>query len=160
VFASDRAGMLLSLLCVSHCAATPFVLAYLPMLGLTWLADERIHVVLAATAAVLAGTSFVPGFLRHGYLAAPLLGAAGLGLLFLSASTADAACPCCRRAPEAVRHAPHHGPARDPRRHHARQSRLNIVTLLVRLSEEQLALLMSTACMSTACGSSTQSYRA
>ena len=40
---ADWAGMIASIGCAIHCAAMPLVLAYLPTLGLSWLADEVFH---------------------------------------------------------------------------------------------------------------------
>ena len=40
---TDRMGMLASIGCAIHCAAMPFVIGYLPSLGLTWMAGEGFH---------------------------------------------------------------------------------------------------------------------
>ena len=40
---ADWAGMIASIGCAIHCAAMPMVLAYLPALGLGWLAGEEFH---------------------------------------------------------------------------------------------------------------------
>ena len=40
-FLADRLGATASFLCAIHCAALPFVLAVLPLLGLSFLADHR-----------------------------------------------------------------------------------------------------------------------
>ena len=40
---ADWTGMVASIGCAIHCAAMPHVLAYLPALGLTWLADEGFY---------------------------------------------------------------------------------------------------------------------
>ncbi|MEM0925351.1 MAG: MerC domain-containing protein, partial [Planctomycetota bacterium] len=37
---SDWIGMIASIGCAIHCAAMPFVIAYLPSLGLSFLSDE------------------------------------------------------------------------------------------------------------------------
>lgn len=39
----DWLGMIASIGCAIHCAAMPFVIAYLPALGLSFLADEAFH---------------------------------------------------------------------------------------------------------------------
>ena len=40
---TDFAGIAASLGCAIHCAAMPFVIGYLPNLGLTWMAREGFH---------------------------------------------------------------------------------------------------------------------
>ena len=89
----DALGAGLSLLCVVHCAATPLVIAYLPLLGLEWLAREGFHRWFALAAIGVGGLSFVPGYLRHRRTAVPLLGSAGLLLLCYAAFAAH--CSCC-----------------------------------------------------------------
>ena len=39
----DWLGIVASVGCAIHCAAMPFVFAYLPALGLSFLADEAFH---------------------------------------------------------------------------------------------------------------------
>lgn len=73
----DLAGMLVSTLCLLHCLAFPLLVAVLPALG----GGEDMHPSLFGAAALAALTAFAPGYLAHGRLLVPLLGAAGLVLL-------------------------------------------------------------------------------
>lgn len=51
---ADRVGATASLLCAVHCAVLPFVLAVLPALSLSFLADHRFERVFIACASGLA----------------------------------------------------------------------------------------------------------
>jgi hypothetical protein len=62
---ADRFGATASFLCAVHCAALPLVLAALPALGLSFLADHRFERAFIAFASVLALTTLVIGFRRH-----------------------------------------------------------------------------------------------
>lgn len=93
---ADWAGMIASVGCAIHCAAMPLVLAYLPALGLTWLADEGFHKWMAALCFALAAAAFVPGWRKHGSLLPAMWGAAGLVLLTTAAFGLEGACcPSC-----------------------------------------------------------------
>jgi hypothetical protein len=62
---ADRIGAIASFLCAIHCAALPFVLALLPLIGLSFLADhafERGFVLFASALALLA---LLNGYRRH-----------------------------------------------------------------------------------------------
>ena len=78
---ADWGGMAASIGCAIHCAAMPLVLAYLPSLGLGWLADEGFHRWMAVACLVLAAAAFMPGWRRHGSFAPAVWGAAGLVLV-------------------------------------------------------------------------------
>ena len=58
---SDWAGMVASVGCAIHCAAMPFVIAYLPTLGLSFLADEAFHQWMAVGCLTLAFDCVHPG---------------------------------------------------------------------------------------------------
>lgn len=89
---ADWAGMIASIGCAIHCAAMPLVLAYLPALGLTWLADEGFHKWMAAICFGLAAAAFVPGWRKHGSFLPAMWGAAGLLLLTTAAFGLEGAC--------------------------------------------------------------------
>lgn len=80
---ADRVGATASFLCALHCAALPFVLALLPALGLSFLADHTFERWFIAFATVLALTMLVRGYRRHGGPQALFLLAPGLVLLWL-----------------------------------------------------------------------------
>lgn len=93
---ADWAGMVASIGCAIHCAAMPLVFAYLPALGLSWLADEGFHRVMAIVCFGLAMAAFVPGWRKHRSFAPIAWGIAGLTLLNLAAfGLEDGCCPSC-----------------------------------------------------------------
>jgi hypothetical protein len=95
----DVAGLLLSGLCVVHCIAMPFVLLYLPLLGLEWLAGPHAHVCMLGFGVLIGGASFWPGYRQHRRLAIPLLAVCGLGTMAYAATMATAgAGECCTAA--------------------------------------------------------------
>ena len=61
----DQIGVGLSLACAVHCLAAPLLLTALPLLGLSFLADDMTEVVLLSSALVLAAGSLCWGFRRH-----------------------------------------------------------------------------------------------
>ena len=61
----DRFGATASFLCAVHCAVLPFVIAMLPALGLSFLANHRFEHGFIAFASVLALTTLILGFRRH-----------------------------------------------------------------------------------------------
>ena len=96
---SDWLGIVASIACAIHCAAMPFVVAFLPMLGLSFLADESFHQVMVAVCTLLALAAFIPGWRRHRkWLPA---GVALLGLSFISvaAFAFEDTCACCSSDP-------------------------------------------------------------
>lgn len=62
---ADRFGATASLLCAVHCAVLPFVLALLPALGLSFLADHGFERGFVAFASVLATWSIGSSYRRH-----------------------------------------------------------------------------------------------
>ncbi len=79
----DKAGAVASLTCAVHCALMPLVVTLLPLLGLTFLADERLEWGLLAVSASLGVSSLCFGFREHGSRRALVILAAGLFLLAL-----------------------------------------------------------------------------
>ncbi len=80
---ADRVGATASLLCAVHCAALPFVLAALPLLGLSFLAGHTFERVFVLCAASLAAVALVAGYRRHRRRAALALAIPGLALLVI-----------------------------------------------------------------------------
>ncbi|MEM9367683.1 MAG: MerC domain-containing protein [Planctomycetota bacterium] len=74
----DLIGMVASIGCAIHCAAMPFVVASLPALGLSFLADEAFHQWMAVACFAIAVAAFVPGWRRHGRLVPGIIGIVGL----------------------------------------------------------------------------------
>jgi hypothetical protein len=85
---ADRIGATASFLCAIHCAALPFVIALLPLLGLEFLADHRFERGFVVFACALALLSLGGGYRRHHRRLALWLAAPGLALLLLGVSVA------------------------------------------------------------------------
>lgn len=81
--AADRIGATASFLCALHCAALPFVLTVLPVLGLGFLANHEFERWFIAFATTLALTMLVRGFRRHRGPQALALLVPSLALLWL-----------------------------------------------------------------------------
>ena len=86
---ADRVGATASFLCALHCAALPFVLALLPALGLSFLADHSFERWFIAFATALALTMMIRGYRRHGAPQALFLLLPGLVLLWLGGYVFD-----------------------------------------------------------------------
>lgn len=89
-------GIAASLGCAVHCAAMPFVIAFLPMLGLSFLADKSFHRVMVVFCLLIAAAAFIPGWQRHHKLLPILVATAGLGLIGIEAfAIQDECCADC-----------------------------------------------------------------
>jgi hypothetical protein len=91
--AADRLGATASFLCAIHCAALPFVIALLPVIGLSFLADHRFEAGFVAFASVLASAALVSGYRRHRRRAPLVLAVPGLTLLMLGVTFLHAHSP-------------------------------------------------------------------
>jgi hypothetical protein len=86
---ADRIGATASFLCAIHCAALPFVLAILPLLGLSFLADHGFERGFVLFASALALVALVNGYRRH-HRSLPLrLAFPGLALLVIGVTFAE-----------------------------------------------------------------------
>ena len=81
----DGLGVAASVLCAIHCAAMPFVIGFLPLLGLSFLADPAFHKWMVAICLGLALLAFVPGWRRHRQWTPAIIGIAGLSLISFAA---------------------------------------------------------------------------
>ncbi len=98
---SDWIGMVASIGCAIHCAAMPFVIASLPALGLSFLADESFHQWMAVVCFVIALAAFVPGWRKHRRLLPAAVGVVGLTFICTAAfGLAGECCPSCQFVPE------------------------------------------------------------
>jgi hypothetical protein len=86
---ADRLGAIASFLCAIHCAALPFVLALLPLIGLEFLADHRFERAFVLFACALALLTLVNGYRRHRRPASLMLAFPGLSLLLLGVTVAE-----------------------------------------------------------------------
>lgn len=97
---SDWVGMVASIGCAIHCAAMPFVIAYLPAFGLTFLADEAFHQWMAGACFAIALIAFVPGLRKHRRLTPVIIGSVGLVMISIAAfGFAGECCPACESDP-------------------------------------------------------------
>ncbi|MEL7497628.1 MAG: MerC domain-containing protein [Planctomycetota bacterium] len=95
----DWLGVTASIGCAIHCAAMPFVIAYLPALGLSFLAVEAFHKWMALFCFLIAIAAFIPGLRTHQNWLPVSIGAFGLGLItFAAFGLAGECCPSCSAA--------------------------------------------------------------
>ncbi len=87
---ADRVGATASFLCALHCAALPFVIAVLPALGLSFLADHLFERIFIAFASALALGALIRGYRRHRVPSALYLAAPGIALLWIGVWLFDA----------------------------------------------------------------------
>ncbi len=76
----DRIGVSASLACAIHCALMPLLLSLLPLLGLSFLADERLEWALLGLSALFGIGSLCLGFREHRSRRALAILGAGVGL--------------------------------------------------------------------------------
>ena len=88
----DWLGVTASIACAIHCAAMPFVIGALPLLGLQFLADATFHRVMVAVCLGLALLAFVPGWRRHRKLTPALVAIGGLTLISVAAFVGEHDC--------------------------------------------------------------------
>lgn len=92
----DCVGVVCSCACAVHCAAMPFVIGWLPALGLSWLADEGFHQWMVGACFLLAVTAVLPGYRRHRRIMVPLLAIGGVSVLATGAfALPDECCQQC-----------------------------------------------------------------
>ena len=90
----DWLGVAASILCAIHCAAMPFVIGLLPLLGLGFFADPAFHQWMVALCLSLAVLAFVPGWLRHRRLSPVLMAVGGVSAIAVAAfAGGDTCCP-------------------------------------------------------------------
>ena len=99
----DWLGIVASIGCAIHCAAMPFVFAYLPALGLSFLADEAFHKWMALVCFLIAIVAFIPGIRKHKSWLPISVGAFGLALItFAAFGLAGQCCSSCAASTSAV----------------------------------------------------------
>lgn len=92
----DWVGIVASVGCAIHCAVMPFVFAYLPAWGLSFLADEAFHKWMALICFLIAIAAFIPGLRRHRNWLPVSVGATGLALItFAAFGLGGECCPGC-----------------------------------------------------------------
>lgn len=108
---ADRFGATASFLCAVHCALLPLVIAALPAIGLSFLANHRFERGFITFASALALTTLIVGFRRHHRFRAfwflvpgILLLAAGIIVDFEQSATTHAILVSCGGTLVAVSH--------------------------------------------------------
>ncbi len=89
---ADSVGLFVSIACAIHCAAMPLAVGYLPLLGLTWLADETCHQIIVVVCFGLAAWAFASGWEKHRSLAPAMFEVAGISLLSITAFCLEVEC--------------------------------------------------------------------
>lgn len=75
----DKTGALVSWLCAVHCLAMPFIISFLPLLGISFLAGEGIEYIIVGISVAVALISFLPAYFRqHRKIRAVLLFVSGI----------------------------------------------------------------------------------
>ncbi|MEM7476528.1 MAG: MerC domain-containing protein [Planctomycetota bacterium] len=91
----DLLGVVASIGCAIHCAAMPFVIAFLPMLGLSFLADPYFHKVMVFVCTLIALAAFIPGWRRHRKWLPAGIAVVGLSFITTAAFALEDTCACC-----------------------------------------------------------------
>lgn len=92
----DWVGISASVGCAIHCVAMPFVIGYLPDLGLTFLADEAFHKWMFLACVLIGLSAFLPGLKKHGKWSPLAIGSCGLTLIGYAAfGLAGECCAAC-----------------------------------------------------------------
>tara|TARA_R110002049_G_scaffold182485_2_gene350305 strand:- start:35438 stop:36127 length:690 start_codon:yes stop_codon:yes gene_type:complete len=98
----DWIGVAASVGCAIHCAAMPFVIAYLPLLGLSFLAEEAFHRWMALACFLIAIAAFIPGFRTHKRMLPGVIGV--IGLCLITSAAFGMAGNCCATCESHVNH--------------------------------------------------------
>ncbi len=69
----DYAGTSVSWLCLVHCLTMPLLVSFLPLFGLSFLADEATELVIISVSICLAMISFLPSYFNHHRKLNPIL---------------------------------------------------------------------------------------
>ena len=81
----DKTGAAVSWICAIHCLAMPFIVSFLPLLGISFLAREGVEYVFIAASIVIAAVSLLPAyFRRHGKIRTLLLFVTGIVFIIFS----------------------------------------------------------------------------
>jgi hypothetical protein len=79
----DRTGSIVSFACAIHCAALPLCVTFLPMLGLSFMADRWFEVLMLLASGLMATASGCFGYEVHKKLWVPMLFQASVALLIV-----------------------------------------------------------------------------
>lgn len=81
----DKTGAAVSWICAIHCLAIPFIVSFLPLLGISFLAREGVEYVFIAASIVIAAVSLLPAYFKlHGKIRTLLLFTTGIVFIIFS----------------------------------------------------------------------------
>lgn len=81
----DKTGAVFSWICAVHCLTLPFLTAVLPVIGLSFLANEFAEYALIGISVLIALFSLIPAYFNeHGKMRTLLLFAAGISFIFFA----------------------------------------------------------------------------
>ncbi|MDQ3129266.1 MAG: MerC domain-containing protein [Acidobacteriota bacterium] len=61
----DKTGITISWVCAAHCLAMPFIISFLPLLGISFLAHEGIEYVIIGFSIVIALITLLPAYFQQ-----------------------------------------------------------------------------------------------
>jgi len=61
----DKTGATVSWLCAAHCSAMPFLISFLPLLGVSFLAYEGIEYIIVGILIVIASITLLPAYFKE-----------------------------------------------------------------------------------------------
>jgi hypothetical protein len=76
----DALGIFASAVCMVHCLALPFVMAFLPF-AMPWLGQDNVHYLLAGWVFLFCVVAIVPGYFKHRQTNILICMLVGLGLV-------------------------------------------------------------------------------
>jgi len=83
--ALDKTGAAVSWICAVHCAAMPFVVSFLPLFGISFLAREGVEYVFIAASITIGAISLLPAYFKlHGKIRTLLLFTTGIVFVIFS----------------------------------------------------------------------------
>ena len=81
----DKTGAAASWICAVHCLATPFVVSFLPLLGISFLAQEGVEYIFIGFSIILAAITLLPAYFKqHRKIRTLLLFVAGIGFIIFA----------------------------------------------------------------------------
>jgi len=138
----DRLGILASIACAIHCAATPIFLAFLPALSFTeWMASPRFHQIAALVCVGMVSFAIWPAFIKFRDYRVLSLSTVGLALLVSAAFFLPD--ECCSRSvvadSNAASHEHEHAPGESHDHDHLAKSSVNYTASII--NPELLSLI-------------------
>lgn len=79
----DKLGMGVSIACAIHCAALPLIIGALPLLGISFLANEYFETGIIITSLIIGYSSLTRSFCKYNHTAPLIIITVGFGLIFI-----------------------------------------------------------------------------